>query len=114
MAEKTSKKTEEQLVQEERDQTRRTNFRREIIGIFLGLAGAMMAGSLIPAVRENVSLGTLVLWGGAVGGVLASLHRFEPAGAALTRRENRALNIAVGALGFGLPLLLLVWVLLQN
>ena len=84
--------------------TRRRRFIRELVGIVLGASAAMMISSLIPAIREQYTLGIVLLWGGAIGGLLASYERFERAGAALTRREGRALNYAVG---FGVPVLIL-------
>lgn len=75
---------------------RRTRFVKELIGIFLGISLAMMISSVVPAIREQYSLGMVVLWGGAIGGLLTSYERFERAGAALTRSENRLLNYLVG------------------
>ncbi|GEM_PF-2241257 len=92
--------------QEDRERVvRRRNFRREIIGIFLGVSGAMVISSLLPVVRQNVSLATVMLWGGAFGGVAASFPRFEKAGAALTKGDNRVLNYAIG---LGIPLIVLL------
>lgn len=86
------------------------NFKREVFGISIGIGMAMMVGSLIPEIRERVSLGVVVLWGGAIGGIFASVQKFEQAGAALTRKDNKPLNYAVGigipALIFGLLFLL--------
>jgi hypothetical protein len=86
------------------------NFRREVFGISIGIGLAMMLGSLVPAIRERVSLGVVFLWGGAIGGIFASAQKFEQAGAALTKKNNKPLNYAIGigipALIFGLLLLL--------
>jgi len=98
-------------VEQEAQQNRRKNFKRELLGMFAGIGLAMVIGSMIPVVRENVSLGVVVLWGGAIGGVLASLERFERAGAVLTKRDNRVLNYFVG---LGIPVgILLLLVLIQ-
>jgi hypothetical protein len=88
---------------------RRANFRRELLGIFGGIGLAMAISALIPAIRENYSLGVVILWGGALGGAVMSLERFERAGAALTKKDNRALNYAVG---LGIPIALLILLLL--
>lgn len=90
-------------------QTRRQNFRKELLGIFGGIGLAMILSSFIPAIRENYSLGIVILWGGAIGGAVMSLERFERAGAALTKKENRVLNYIVG---LGVPVGLLVLLLL--
>ena len=48
---------------------------------------------------------TVVLWSAAIGALLASLGWFVRAGAALTRRTNPWLNLAVG---LGIPVLVLI------
>ena len=83
-------------------EVRRTRFIKELLGIFLGISLAMMISSVVPSVRENYTLGIVVLWGGALGGLLTSYERFERAGAALTRGENKALNYIIG---ISIPLL---------
>jgi hypothetical protein len=86
-------------------ETRRQRFIRELVGIFLGVSIAMMIGSLVPGIREQYSLGIVLLWGGAIGGLAASYERFERAGAALTRGENKVVNYLVG---IGIPVGILV------
>ena len=86
-------------------EVRRTRFIKELLGIFLGISLAMMISSVVPAIRENYSLGVVILWGGALGGLLTSYERFERAGAALTRGENKALNTVIGV---SIPLLVFV------
>ena len=96
-----------------RFETRRRRFIREISGIVLGIGAAMMISSLVPAIREQYSLSIVLIWGAAIGGLLASYERFESAGEILTRSENRALNILVGA---GIPigvLAIVYWALLR-
>lgn len=90
-------------------QVRRQNFRRELLGIFGGIGLAMVISALVPAVRAQFSLGIVILWGGAIGGVVTSLERFERAGAALTKKDNRPLNYAVG---LGIPAGILALLLL--
>lgn len=84
---------------------RRSNFLREIFGIALGVGAGLMIGSILPQIRETTSMGSVMLWSGAAGGFLASLDRFEQAGAALTRSENRLKNYLVGV---GIPLAILL------
>jgi len=98
-------------VEQEAIQARRRNFRRELVGIFAGIGLALVIGALIPAIRENYSLGLVILWGGALGGVVMSLEQFERAGAALTKKENRPLNYAVG---LGIPIVILVLIFAVN
>jgi hypothetical protein len=86
------------------EETRRRNFRRELIGMAAGIGLGLMAGSLIPWVRANVSLGLVVLWGGAIGGIAASHERFAQAGAIITRTQNRFANYLVG---FGIPIFII-------
>jgi hypothetical protein len=109
---KTKKLTaeEEATLQAEQEmrQLRRQNFRKELVGMFAGIGLALAISALIPAIRENYSLGVVILWGGAVGGVAASLERFERAGAILTKKENRPLNYIVG-LGIPIMILLLIF-----
>ncbi len=86
-------------------EVRRARFVRELLGIFLGISLAMMISSVVPEIRERYSLGVVILWGGAVGGLLTSYERFEKAGAALTRGDNKVLNYLIGV---SLPLLILL------
>ena len=48
-----------------------------------------------------------ILWGAAIGAALTSLDSFEKAGAALTRRENKTLNLLVGLVIPGILLIIL-------
>jgi len=99
------------LAEQEARQSWRQNFRRELVGIFAGIGLALVVGASIPAIRENTSLGSAILWGGALGGVVMSLERFERAGAALTKSENRPLNYVVG---LGIPIVILVLIFAGN
>ena len=81
---------------------RRYNFIRQTVGILFGAGIGYLLAVLFPALAERLSLFTLLLICGALGGVIASLEGFTRAGAALTRRENPALNLLVG---LGVPAL---------
>ncbi len=104
---------EEAALQAEQEvkQIRRKNFQKELLGIFAGIGLAMAISALLPSIRENVSLGVVILWGGALGGIVVSLERFERAGAALTKKENRPLNYAIG---LGIPLVILLVLLVAQ
>ena len=52
-----------------------------------------------------------LLWGAAIGAAVVSVDMFERAGAALTRRENRWVNLLVG---LGIPAILLIILLLVS
>ena len=104
---------EKQTQEKTSPEVRRQRFIRETVGIVLGIGAAMMFSSLVPAIREQYSLSIVILWGAAIGGLLASYERFERAGEILTRSENRALNILAGV---GIPvavLAILYWALLR-
>jgi hypothetical protein len=81
----------------------RKKWGRQWVGIFAGAAVGYILTLIIPELAQRFSLLTVVLWSAAVGGVLTSLGDFMRAGAALTRRQNPTLNLAVG---LGIPLLL--------
>ena len=76
-----------------------------MVGIFGGAAVGWSLTILIPGLEERFGLLTILLWSGAIGGILTSLGKFMRAGAALTRRDNPALNLLVGLC---IPVLLLV------
>ena len=85
--------------------------RRTNVGLFAGIGAGMMIGSLIPWVRENIDLLSLVLWSAVFGVAVANLGQFRKAGSILTRQENPVLNFAVG---LGLPILFFIalsWVI---
>ncbi len=91
----------------ERAATYRARQRRSLTGMFAGLGLGMMVGALVPWVRQNVDLVSLVLWCSVAGIVLVNLERFAEAGVIITRNEdNKPLNYLVG-LGFPVLLLLL-------
>ena len=91
-----NKPTKTDPVEPGQQEIRRTRFIKELLGIFLGISLAMMISAVIPSIREQYSLAIVVLWGGALGGLLTSYERFERAGAALTRSENKVVNYLVG------------------
>jgi len=82
---------------------------RQWVGIFAGAAVGWVLASLFPALEQQFGLNSVILWSAAIGGVLTSLGGFMRAGAALTRRENPWLNLAVG---LGIPILLLLIIML--
>jgi hypothetical protein len=90
----------------------RSNWRRQWIGALVGAALGWALASAFPVLEQRFRLFTIVLWCGAIGAALANLEGFVRAGAALTRRENRALNLAVG-LGVPMLFLLLISVLIN-
>ena len=75
------------------------------MGVFAGAAVAWALLVLFPGLQERIGLFSALLWGGAIGAAVTSLDSFEKAGAALTRRENRALNLGIG---LGIPIILLI------
>ena len=75
------------------------------MGIFGGAAIGWTLTIIFPGLVERFSFLTVLLWSAAIGGVLTSLDGFMRAGAALTRRDNRTLNLLVG---LGIPILLLL------
>jgi hypothetical protein len=78
---------------------------RQWVGVFAGAAAAWALLLVFPSLQDRISLFSAILWGGAIGAAAVSLDRFEKAGAALTRRNNRTLNLGIG---FGIPIILLV------
>ena len=78
---------------------------RQWVGIFGGAAIGWALTLVIPGLDERFGMLTVLLWSAAIGGILTSMDGFMRAGAALTRRDNRALNLLVG---LGIPILLLV------
>ena len=90
----------------------RSNWRRQWLGALVGAAIGWALASAFPALEQRFSLFTIILWCGAIGAALTNLEGFERAGAALTRQENRAINLAVG-LGLPMLLLLLISILLN-
>ena len=78
---------------------------RQWVGIFGGAAIGWALTIIFPGLTERFSLLTVLLWSGGIGGVLTSLDGFMRAGAALTRRDNRGLNLLVG---LGIPILLIL------
>ena len=78
---------------------------RQWVGIFGAAAIGWALTLVIPGLEERFGMLTVLLWSAAIGGILTSLDGFMRAGAALTRRDNRALNLLVG---LGIPILLLV------
>jgi len=82
---------------------------RQWVGIFSGAALGWIFTIIFPVLEQRFSLISVVLWCAVIGGVLTSLDSFMRAGAALTRKDNRALNLGVG---LGIPILLLAVIFL--
>jgi len=78
-------------------------------GILAGAAVGWILTIIFPVLEQRFSLLTVVLWAAVIGGVLTSLGDFRRAGAALTRRENHTLNLAVG---LGIPALIIALIFL--
>jgi len=83
----------------------RSNWLRQWTGAGAGAAVGWVLATLFPALEQRLSLFTIILWCGAIGAALANLEGFVRAGAALTRRDNWAVNLAVG---LGVPVLFLL------
>jgi hypothetical protein len=77
---------------------------RQWVGVFSGAAVAWALMAVFPSLQDRISFFSAILWGGAIGAAVVSIDSFEKAGAALTRRDNRALNLGVG---LGIPIILL-------
>ena len=84
---------------------------RQWVGAFAGAAFGWALTYIFPGIEQRFSMLTVILVSAAIGGALASLDGFIGAGAALTRRDNRALNLLVG---LGIPILLLLLLLLLS
>lgn len=92
---------------------RRTERQRQIIGILVGLLIGVILVNIAPTLVDALSpMGTL-LWSAAIGGMIGSLRSFEKAGAALTRSDNRLVNLLL-ALGLVLIFLLLIYWILKR
>ncbi len=84
---------------------------KQWVGAFAGAAVGWSITVIFPGIEQRFSMLTVLLVSAAIGGSLASLDGFIRAGAALTRRDNRALNLLVG---LGIPILLLLLLLLVS
>ena len=82
--------------------------RRNMIGLFGGIGLGFVVGSLVPWIRENLNLTSLILWSGVVGMVVTNFRQFGHAGAVLTGGENKVLNYFIG-LALPVALLLIVY-----
>jgi hypothetical protein len=84
---------------------------RQWVGVFGGAAVAWALMTLFPVLQERFSMFSALLWGAAIGAAVVSVDMFERAGAALTRRENRWVNLLAG---LGIPAILLIILLLVS
>jgi hypothetical protein len=80
-------------------------WRRQWVGVFAGAFVSWGLMALFPGLQERISTFSAILWGAAIGAAVVSLDSFEKAGAALTRRDNKTLNLLVG---LGIPGILLI------
>ena len=98
-------------IREEKDNTdtspkrEKVSWRRQWMGVFAGGVMGFGLSVLIPPLAEKFSTFTIVIWCAVLGGILSSLEGFRRAGAALTRSENRWLNLLVG---LGIPIVIIV------
>ncbi|MBI3360495.1 MAG: hypothetical protein HY023_05225 [Chloroflexi bacterium] len=77
----------------------RREFRRQqLIGVITGLVGGIAAASYWPELRDSLGWYGVVLWGGVIGGVIASLPKFGVVGQRVTHSGNSTLNFIVGTL----------------
>ncbi|HEX9617312.1 MAG TPA: hypothetical protein VGA03_07830 [Anaerolineales bacterium] len=83
----------------------RVNWNRQLLGALAGAFAGLVLSIVIPLLAQRVGTINLVLWTAVLGGAVASLEGFIRAGAALTRSQNRSLNLLVG---LGLPALILM------
>ena len=72
--------------------------RRQLIGILTGLIGGVAANSYWPELQLTLGWYGVILWGGAIGGIIASVPKFGVVGQRITGRESPALNTIVGTL----------------
>ena len=82
--------------------------RRNMNGLFGGIGLGLVVDSLVPWIRENLDLTSLILWSGALGMVVTNFRQFGLAGAVLTGGENKALNYFIG-LALPAALLMIVY-----
>jgi hypothetical protein len=85
---------------------------RQVWGLLIGAAVGVVLTLLFPVLREFTYGYGFVFWCAIAGGVIASLDRFEKAGAVITRGTDRRLNYAVG-LGFPVLFFLLLSLILR-
>jgi hypothetical protein len=86
-----------------------------VIGIVVGgLLGAVISG-LFGRFGISMALNEAVLWGAAIGGILAGIPQFAQSGAVITQNPssvwNPVIGLAAGLLFFGalLALVAAVW-----
>lgn len=76
---------------------RREFRRRQLVGLLAGLIGGAVAGGYWPQLRGALGWYGVTLWGGVIGGVIASLPKFGVVGQRLTRSSNPLVNFVAGA-----------------
>ncbi len=85
--------------------TGRQSVKRQFYGMVVGAAVGLAVLAAFPQLQKSFDSITLLILFAAAGSGLASLKQFEQAGAALTHKENPALNYAVG---LGVPALFFI------
>jgi hypothetical protein len=81
---------------------------RQFVGMGGGVVLAILLVNLWPNVLDYIQLGNLLTWFAILGASILSWQQIERAGAALTRRDDRVLNLLVG---FGVPIILILVVM---
>jgi hypothetical protein len=90
----------------------RQNWGRQWLGVIGGAIVGFLVSEFLPDLANQIGIFQLVLWCAILGGMLASLEEIIGAGAVITRRQNRWVNLIVGLV---VPALLLgiVWLLID-
>jgi hypothetical protein len=90
------------------------SFKRLLTGqgmalLLTGAIGGLLVATLVaPRLGWNIRDIDGLVWGLVAGSCLAHLPDFVEAGAKLTRRDNRGLNLAVGLLGAAVLIAVLI------
>ena len=92
---KSNPKSEKPTTASLTDEQRKHERRNQLLGITGGVGVGLMLLAVVPSLAQAPGWIETLLWTGALGGVVTSLPAFERAGAALTRRDNRLLNLTV-------------------
>ena len=73
--------------------------REQLIGMVLGAVLGGFVSCTGRVAGRTLTLGEGLLWGAAIGGILAAIPQFGRSGAVLTRRSHSAVNLLVGLVG---------------
>lgn len=85
-------------------QREKNYWKNQWLGLLVGTVIGIALSWLFPGLAAEMGTFYLILWSAILGGVLSNLNGFIRAGAALTRSDNRWLNLLVG---LGIPALVL-------